>query len=180
MADVFRRSLLGGVAALTAGAALAQGGSLHDFSLTSLEGEPLPLAAWRDQPVLVVNTASFCGYTPQFAGLQALADRYAARGLVVLGVPSNDFNQEAADAQRVRAICDAQFGITFPMTGISSVRGPGAIPLFRWLAEQGGGPPRWNFHKYLVARDGVTVRGFATGVEPGSPAMRRAVEAALG
>lgn len=178
MVDFSRRTVLAGL--VTAGSAQALGVSLYDFSLTSLEGDPLPLSAWRGRPVLVVNTASFCGYTPQFTGLQALADRFEPRGLVVLGVPSNDFNQEAADARRVRAICDAQFGITFPMAGISHVRGPRAIPLFRWLAEQGGGPPRWNFHKYLVARDGTTVRGFVTGVEPQSNAMLRAVEATFG
>ncbi|WP_431285891.1 glutathione peroxidase [Humitalea sp. 24SJ18S-53] len=161
-------------------AAQAQPGSFYEFTLTSLEGEALPLAAWRGRPVLVVNTASFCGYTPQFAGLQVLADRFAARGLVVLGVPSNDFNQEAGDASRVRAICDTHFGITFPMAAIGHVRGPRAMPLFRWLAERGGGAPRWNFHKFLVARDGLAVRGFVTNVEPGSPGMLRAVDAALG
>ncbi len=178
MVDVSRRVLLAG--AVIAGPAAAQAASVYDFTLTALEGDPLPLSAFRGRPMLIVNTASFCGYTPQFTGLQKLADRFEDRGLVVLGVPSNDFNQEAADARRVRQICDGQFGITFPMGSISAVRGPRAIPLFRFLAERGGGPPRWNFHKYLVARDGVTVRGFVTGTEPESLAMLRAVEAVSG
>ena len=98
---------------------------------------------------------------------------------VVLGVPSNDFNQESADNAAIREFCDGQFGIEFPMAALSHVRGPQAIPLFRWLAARGGGEPRWNFHKYLVARDGRAVRSFATRVEPESAEMLTALEAAL-
>jgi glutathione peroxidase len=127
----------------------------------------------------VVNTASFCGHTPQYAALQRLHERYQGRGLVVLGVPSNDFNQEAASNQQVREFCDAQFGIEFPMAAISHVKGPEAHPFFRWAAERGGGEPRWNFHKYLVARDGRGVRGFATRVTPDSIELLRAIDSAL-
>ena len=176
MAEFARRAAL---VFLSGGAAMADTPGFYDFTLPALEGGSLPLAAWRGRPVLVVNTASFCGYTPQYEGLQALADRFAGQGLVVLGVPSNDFNQESAEAEKVRAFCDTQFGITFPLAAISQVRGAGAVPLFRWLAERGGGPPRWNFHKYLVGRDGMTVQGFVTAVEPESAMLLGAVRTAV-
>ena len=111
--------------------------------------------------MLVVNTASFCGYTPQYAGLQKLHEKYGPRGLVVLGVPSQDFNQESSDNKKIKDFCDANYNVEFPMTTVSHVRGAQAAPVYAFLAERGGGPPRWNFHKYLVGRDGRTVRGFA-------------------
>lgn len=175
MADVARRALLAAPLLMAA----APGPDAWSFRFPSLEGGEHDLAAWRGRVLLVVNTASFCGFTPQYAALQRLHDRYRERGLVVLGVPSNDFNQEAGSNQQVREFCDAQFGIDFPMAAISSVRGAQAHPFFRWAAERGGREPRWNFHKYLVARDGRSVRGFATRVAPDSAEMIRAIEAAL-
>jgi glutathione peroxidase len=150
------------------------------FRIPAIEGGEHDFAAWRGRVLLVVNTASFCGFTPQYAALQRLHERYAARGLVVLGVPSNDFNQESGTNAQVREFCDAQFGIEFPMAGLSRVRGVQAHPFFRWAGARAGGEPRWNFHKYLVARDGRRVQGFATSVAPDSPAMVRAIEDALG
>jgi glutathione peroxidase len=150
------------------------------FRFTSLDGGELDLSAWRGRALLVVNTASFCGFTPQYAALQRVHERYQARGLVVLGVPSNDFNQEAGTNRQVREFCDAQFGIDFPMAGLTRVRGVQAHPFFRWAGARAGGEPRWNFHKYLVARDGRRVQGFATSVEPESRAIVQAIEAALG
>ena len=175
MADASRRAILAAPLLMAA----APGSDVYGFRLPSLEGGELDLAAWRGRVLLVVNTASFCGYTPQYAALQRLHDRFQARGLTVLGVPSNDFNQESADNRQIREFCDAQFGIEFPMAALSHVRGPQAIPLFRWLAARGGGEPRWNFHKYLVGRDGRTVRGFATGVEPESTEMVQKIEMTL-
>jgi glutathione peroxidase len=176
MADASRRAILAAPLLMAASPATTDAWS---FRIPSLEGGEHDLAVWRGRVLLVVNTASFCGYTPQYAALQRLHDRFEARGLTVLGVPSNDFNQESADNRQIREFCDAQFGIEFPMAALAHVRGRQAIPLFRWLAAQGGGEPRWNFHKYLVARDGRTVRGFATGVEPGSTEMVQAIEASL-
>lgn len=175
MGDVRRRILL--ASPLLMAAAPAQ--TAYDFTLDALEGGALPLAAFRGKALLVVNTASFCGYTPQYAALQRLHERFEARGFAVLGVPSNDFNQESPDAARIRQFCDTMYGITFPMAALTRVRGREAHPFFAWLAAQAGGPPRWNFHKFLVARDGVAVRSFATAVEPESIALVRAVEAAL-
>lgn len=171
-----RRALLLGMGAMTAADAAQDA---WGFTLTRLEGGAMPLAEFRGRALLVVNTASLCGFTPQYEGLQRLADRFEARGLTVLGVPSNDFNQEHADARRVREFCDTMFGITFPMAGLTTVRGPRADPFFTWLAARGGGAPAWNFHKYLVARDGLRVQGFPTRVAPEAPALLRAVEAEL-
>ena len=169
--------ILGG--ALMAGDALAASASLYDFRMEAIEGGPLALSDYRGKVVLVVNTASFCGYTPQYAGLQALHEKYGPRGLVVLGVPSQDFNQESSDNRKIKDFCEANYNVEFPMTTVSRVRGAQAAPLYAFLAERGGGPPRWNFHKYLVARDGRTVRGFATQTGPDSRELVRAIEAAL-
>ncbi|NOG73191.1 glutathione peroxidase [Roseicella sp. DB1501] len=180
MAELGRRTglLLGG-ALMAGGAGSAAGQSLADFTMEAIEGGPLPLAQYRGRPVLVVNTASFCGFTPQYAGLQRLHERYGPRGLVVLGVPSQDFNQESSDNKAIKEFCDATYNVEFPMTTVSAVRGPRAVPLYRFLAERGGGPPGWNFHKYLVARDGRAVQGFATRVAPDAPELLAAIEAAL-
>jgi glutathione peroxidase len=178
MADATRRALL--ALPLMASAATAAEPDAYGFRFPALEGGELDLGAWRGRVLLVVNTASFCGYTPQYAALQRLHERFQARGLVVLGVPSNDFNQEAGTNREVREFCDAQFGIDFPMAAISHVRGTQAHPFFRWAAARAGGEPRWNFHKYLVARDGRSVRGFATRVTPDGIELTRAIESALG
>lgn len=181
MADVSRRCVLAAplLMAATATAAAAPAGSVFDFRLDSLDGGPLSLADFTGKALLVVNTASFCGFTPQYEGLQKLHERYQSRGFAVIGVPSNDFHQESSDASKIREFCETVYGITFPLSSMSHVRGPQAIPLFAWLAARAGGPPRWNFHKYLVARDGVSVRAFATAVEPDSAVLLRGVAAAL-
>ena len=173
---VERRALLAGLA--VSPAAMAAGTDAFGFSFEAIEGGPMPLAQYRGRVMLVVNTASFCGYTPQYAALQRLHERYEARGLTVIGVPSTDFNQESTDARQVRQFCDAMFGITFPITAINRVRGAQAHPFFAWAAREAG-PVRWNFHKYLVSRDGRRVQGFSTQTEPEAPALIRAVEAAL-
>ena len=171
-----RRTLLAGLAFSVP--ALAGTPDAFGFTFEAIEGGPLPLAQFRGRVMLVVNTASFCGFTPQYAALQKLHERHETRGLTVIGVPSTDFNQESTDARRVREFCDAMFGITFPITAINRVRGANAHPFFAWAAREAG-PVRWNFHKYLVSRDGRRVQGFSTQTAPDSPAMTRAMEAAL-
>ena len=136
-----RRAVLVLGGGLMAGDAMAAGASFYDFRLEAIEGGPLDLGGFRGKPVLVVNTASFCGYTPQYAGLQKLHEKYAARGLVVLGVPSQDFNQESSDNKKIKDFCDANYNVEFPMTTVSHVRGAQAAPVFAFLAERGGGPP---------------------------------------
>lgn len=179
MAEVARRALLASPLLMAAPVAFAAAPAAFDFVLPRLEGGDMPLAEFRGRALLVVNTASFCGFTPQYAALQRLHDRFEARGFAVIGVPSNDFRQENTDNRAIRQFCDTMFGITFPMAALTPVRGQGAHPLYAWLAAQAGGPPRWNFHKFLVARDGRAVRAFPTATEPEAPVLIRAVEAAL-
>ena len=133
---------------------------------------------FRGRPVLIVNTASHCGFTPQFSGLEALYQEYKDRGLVLLGVPSNDFRQAAKDEESAARICYVNYGVTFPMVSRQAVRGPDAHPLFRELGRAAG-PPTWNFNKYLVDRDGNVVRRFDSSVEPMSAELREAVESVL-
>ncbi|MFN9090541.1 MAG: glutathione peroxidase [Alphaproteobacteria bacterium] len=170
-----RRALL----ALPLMAAAPAPATAWDFRFPALEGGEHDLAAWRGRVLLVVNTASFCGFTGQYAALQRLHEAQEAAGLVVLGVPSNDFNQESQDGRKIKEFCDAQFGITFPMAALSRVRGPEAHPFYRWAASRAGGEPRWNFHKYLVSRDGRQVQGFPARVDPDSPTLKRALEVSL-
>jgi glutathione peroxidase len=179
MAELPRRTAIILAGALMAGEAMAAEPTAFDFRMEAIEGGPLDLGAFRGRPMLVVNTASFCGYTSQYAGLQRLHERYGPRGLVVLGVPSQEFNQESGDNARIKEFCETNYNVGFPMTALARLRGPEAAPLYAFLAERGGGSPRWNFHKYLVARDGRAVRGFPTRTGPEAPELLHAIEAAL-
>ena len=154
--------------------------SAHDFDFTSIDGEALPLAEYRGKPVLVVNTASECGFTPQYAGLQSLWTSYRGRGLVVLGVPSNDFGQqEPGDDSQIKQFCDTNYGVDFPMTAKVPVLGGKAHPFYRWIESEYGeaAAPRWNFHKYLIAPDGELAGMWPSKVEPTSREIVAAVEA---
>ncbi len=154
----------------------------HDFDFTSIEGEPLPLSSFRDKAVLVVNTASACGLTPQYAGLEALWSKYRDQGLVVLGVPSNDFGaQEPGTEGEIKDFCETRFSVDFPMTSKTVVKGDEAHPFYRW-AQQGlgeAGEPKWNFHKILVGRDGRLVGGFGSRTEPDDPGLLSAIESSI-
>lgn len=150
----------------------------HTFSFTSIEGEPLAMASFAGKTVLVVNTASRCGYTGQYEGLQALYDRYRERGLVVLGVPSNDFRQELDSAEKVKTFCEVTYGIDFPMTDIVHVKGTEAHPLFAWMAGQGA-EPGWNFHKFLIGPDGALIGDFATRTRPDDSGLVGRIETSL-
>lgn len=139
--------------------------SAHDFSFESIDGGALNLADFAGRPVLVVNTASRCGYTPQYEGLQALWQQYRERGLMVLGVPSDDFNQELSSEAAVKEFCSVNFAIDFPMTAITNVKGRDAHPFFAWAAEQQGAPG-WNFNKYLVGPDGALLGHWGSSTKP--------------
>jgi glutathione peroxidase len=141
----------------------------YRFQFVSIDGESLPLDAWRGRPVLVVNTASFCGYTPQYSDLEVLWQRYRDRGLVVLGVPSNDFGrQEPGSADEIKQFCTTNYAVDFPLTEKSRVIGGEAHPFYRWVADNLGeaGTPRWNFHKYLVGPDGQLAGAWPAQVAP--------------
>lgn len=155
-----------------------------DTTVTTLEGESVDLARYRGKPLLIVNTASKCGYTPQYEGLQTLYERYGDRGLVVLGFPSPDFaDQEFETGAEIKNFCQRNFGVTFPMFARGHVKGPEAQPLFRTLTEDA--PPalrgeiQWNFTKFLIGADGQILARFEPPVEPLDPELVAAVEAAL-
>lgn len=130
------------------------------------------------KPLVVVNTASHCGFAPQFTGLEALYQRYKSQGLEVLGVPSNDFKQESADTSETAKVCFINYGVTFAMSEPQRVSGDEAVPLFRQLAEQSSAP-RWNFYKYVVGRDGKVIASFSSLTKPDSEDLIEAVEKAI-
>ncbi|WP_353198297.1 glutathione peroxidase [Sandarakinorhabdus sp.] len=170
-------------AALTALVAAAPGPqSLHEFNLKTIDGKPMPMAQYKGKVVLLVNTASMCGFTPQYEGLQQLHDSYKAKGFTVIGVPSGDFgDQEYGSNSEVKQFCESKFGIKFPMTEKAVVKGAKAIPVYKWAANTLGESqtPQWNFHKYLIGKDGKLIAAFGTKTTPTSPEVMAAVAKAL-
>lgn len=158
------------------GAMAAENGT----TFNSIDGGTLDLADWAGRPVLVVNTASQCGFTPQYRGLQELYDTYREAGLVVLAVPSDDFNQELEDAGAVKDFCEINYGLDLPMTDITPVRGAEAHPFYRAVKDQTGFSPRWNFNKVLIGPDGAVLETWGATTRPTARPIIRAVEAALG
>ncbi|MGQ2980683.1 MAG: glutathione peroxidase [Polaromonas sp.] len=150
----------------------------HSF-LRLQDEKPQALCQYSGKVLVVVNTASFCGFTSQYAGLEALYAKYRDKGLVVLGFPSNDFSQESGSNQDIANFCENTFGVKFPMFAKSAVTGKSANPLYRQLAERTGSAPRWNFHKYVVSRDGLEISSFGSSVTPGSPAFLQEIEKKL-
>ena len=140
---------------------------------------PQSLCQYSGKVLLVVNTASFCGFTSQYEGLEALHAKYAARGLVVMGFPSNDFNQESDDKAKIAELCFNTYGVKFPMFAPSQVTGRDANVLFAGLAQATGQPPKWNFHKYVVDRQGKPVAAYPSRVAPGDATLVAAIEKAL-
>ncbi len=145
----------------------------------SIDGGTLSLSDWRGQPVLVVNTASQCGFTGQYAGLQKLQDIYGAEGLVVLAVPSDSFNQELETASEVKEFCELNYDLTLPMADITPVTGPQAHPFYKEVAAETGFVPGWNFNKILLSPEGEVVATFGSTTRPDSRKLRRQVEALL-
>lgn len=142
--------------------------------------KPVDLCRYAGKVVIAVNTASQCGFTPQYAGLEQLYRRYKDRGLVILGFPANDFGQQEPGSNRqIAEFCQANFGVSFPMLAKTSVIGPGAHPLFADLAKRSGSAPAWNFHKYVVDRRGEKVAAFASRVEPSDRQMVSLIERLL-
>ena len=157
-------------------------GTAHDFAFESIDGGDLNMSDYAGKAVLVVNTASYCGYTKQYDGLQALWDARQDEGLVVLGVPSNDFGaQEPGSEEEISSFCSTKFSVDFPMTAKQTVIGGEAHPFYRWVvAEAGeGAAPKWNIHKYLVGPDGALAGAFPSKVEPMSAQLKGEIEALL-
>ena len=155
--------------------------SFHDFSIESISGGDIKLADYKNKVVLLVNTASQCGFTPQYAGLQKIYDRYKDDGLVVLGVPSDDFNQELSSDDDVKKFCEIRYGVNFPLTSIQKIKGESAHPLYKWISGNTSviGQPRWNFHKYLISKEGQILNWFSSMTSPTSEGLLNQVEQAL-
>jgi glutathione peroxidase len=154
--------------------------SAYTFAFKALDGSDMPLAAYAGHPILIVNTASLCGYTPQYAGLQALWARYKDRGLIVLGIPSNDFGgQEPGSASEIGQTA-GEYHVTFPLAAKTTVKGASAHPFYAWAARlRPLEAPRWNFHKYLIGRDGTLRASFTSAVEPADTRIVTAIEKEL-
>ena len=154
----------------------------HSFSFTSIEGGPLALSSYKGKAVLLVNTASECGLTPQYKGLEALWQAYRGKGLVVLGVPSNDFGaQEPGSETEIQSFCQVRYGVDFPLTKKEHVVGAAAHPLYQWIARElgEGAAPVWNFHKYLIGKDGSLKAVFNPKVLPESTELKAAIDEVL-
>jgi glutathione peroxidase len=153
--------------------------SLHDLTAETIDHKPQPLRDYQGRVLLVVNTASECGATPQYAGLEELWREYKERGLAVLGFPSNDFGaQEPGTEAEIKSFCSANYKVTFPLFAKVGTKGPEQSPVYGFLTAKHG-EPKWNFHKYLVGKNGEVIRAFATSVEPNDAGLRAAIEAAL-
>lgn len=172
------------VMAMTTAAAFPAS-SVHDFTMKSIDGSPAPLAAYKGKVLLLVNVASQCGYTPQYAGLQSLYAKYKDQGLVIIGIPANNFGgQEPGTNEEIKAFCSRTYNVTFPIMAKVSVKGSDATPLYQYLTDKNanpaiGGDVKWNFTKFLVGKDGKPVRRFESGVSPDSPEMAAEIEKAL-
>ena len=186
-----RRQMMATLAAVAAGAPLVANRAqaqvamsritAYGFSFPGLKGGDIRLSDFAGKPLLVVNTASLCGFTPQYAGLQEIWTRFRERGLMVIGVPSNDFGgQEPGGATDISQTTEQTYHVTFPITGKTSVKGPAAHPFYKWAAtERPADLPSWNFHKYLVGRDGYIADAFSSRVEPTDTRVVTAISRAL-
>jgi glutathione peroxidase len=190
MAMINRRTMLtaalAAVAApVTTPTALAQAPmsriTAYAFSFKALDGGDIRLAEYTGRPMLIVNTASLCGYTPQYAGLQELWTEFHDRGLMIIGVPSNDFGgQEPGGATEIAETANHQYGVTFPITAKAVVKGPNAHPFYKWAADaRPKDVPRWNFHKYLIGGDGYIAAVFPETVEPSDTRIKTAIARSL-
>jgi len=174
------------VASVLALTTLTSGGtpmSVHDFKVKTIDGKEASLSDYKGKAVLIVNTASECGYTPQYAGLEALYEKYRSRGFTVLGFPSNDFGaQEPGTNAEIKKFCELRYKTTFPLFSKIPVKGPDADPLYKYLTGlpgKQGGPVTWNFNKFLVGPDGKVIEHFDSKVEPMSPELTSKLEQAL-
>lgn len=177
---------IGGVMVMNSAEAQQTQANAHQFTFETLAGEPMPLVDYKGKVLLIVNTASQCGFTKQYTGLEQLYQKYKDQGLVVIGVPCNQFGgQEPGTAEKIKAFTQEKYGITFPMTAKYEVNGDNAHPFFAWIAKEArqflvfSNAPKWNFHKYLIGKDGEYITNFGSPVEPMSEKMTRSIEAAL-
>jgi glutathione peroxidase len=168
-----------------AAAAMAADRTVHDFTLNSIDGQPAPLAAYKGKVVLLVNVASRCGFKPQYTALESTYEKYRNRGLVIVGIPANNFGaQEPGTNQEIKTFCSSKFHVTFPMMAKVSVKGDDITPLYQFLTDKAtnphtGGEIQWNFTKFLIGPDGRVITRFEPEVTPDSPQVTSAIERAL-
>jgi glutathione peroxidase len=181
-----RKLILTLIVFLAAGATAAHAKSIYDFTMKSIDGQQVSLKTFSGKVVLLVNVASRCGFTPQYAGLEALYEKYKDRGLVIVGIPANNFgSQEPGTNEEIKKFCSSKYNVSFPMMAKVSVLGEDETPLYQFLTDKGqdpqfGGDIKWNFTKFLVDRNGKLVARFEPNVTPDSPEVQAAVESALG
>ncbi len=181
-----RKLILSLIVFLAAGATAAHAASIYDFTMKSIDGQPVSLKTYSGKVVLLVNVASKCGFTPQYAGLEALYEKYKDRGLVIVGIPANNFgSQEPGTNDEIKKFCSSKYNVSFPMMAKVSVLGDDKTPLYQFLTDksqdpQFGGDIKWNFTKFLVDRKGNLVARFEPNVTPDSPEVQTAIESALG
>ncbi len=166
-------------------ATILNAASIYDYTLTSIDGKSTPLSSFKGKVVMLVNVASRCGYTPQYAGLESLYEKYKAQGFAIVGIPANNFmSQEPGTNAEIKKFCKSKYDVQFPMMSKVSVKEPDQAPLYQYLTSkqqnsQTGGPIQWNFTKFLVGRDGQIVARFEPAVTPSDPALTSAVTKAL-
>ena len=153
----------------------------YDFKINSITGDQIDLKDFKGKPILIVNTASYCGFTKQYNGMQELWEKYRDRGLIVLGVPSNSFNQEKSDNSAVKEFCEVNFNINFPLTEITDVKGDNAHEIYKWAMNNHGKSaiPKWNFHKILIGKDGKIVDTFVSFTNPTSKKVTKIIDKIL-
>ena len=159
--------------------------TVHDFTLNSIDGQPAPLAAYKGKVVLLVNVASKCGFTPQYSALESTYEKYKDRGVVIVGIPANNFGaQEPVSNQEIKTFCSSKYHVTFPMMAKVSVKGDDITPLYQFLTDkssnpQSGGEIKWNFTKFLIGPDGRVIARFEPEITPDSPLVTSAIEKAF-
>ena len=175
-------TLAGGLSIGALAADAPTSGDAYQFTFTSIDGKPMSMADFKGKTVLVVNTASQCGFTPQYTALEAVYKKYKDKGLVVVGVPSNDFGgQEPGSNAEIKKFCEGNYDVDFPLTTKYDVKGPDAHPFYQWAATTGGDAavPKWNFHKLLIDKNGNLVAEFPTKTKPDAPDVTQAIETSL-
>jgi glutathione peroxidase len=154
--------------------------SVYEFTMNSIDGQPLPLSSFKGQVLLIVNVASFCGFTPQYEQLEAVYEKYKDQGLVVAGFPANNFGaQEPGTNEEIKTFCSRKYNVKFPIYSKISVKGPDKAPLYQYLTDTAGGEIKWNFTKFLIDRNGKVIARFESPVKPDSPEVIAAIEKAL-
>ena len=172
------KNIIGAICLMSAG--LFGASSVYEFTMNSIDGQPLPLSSFKGKVLLIVNVASFCGFTPQYEQLEAVYEKYKDQGFVIAGFPANNFGaQEPGTNEEIKTFCTRKYNVKFPIYSKISVKGPDKAPLYQYLTETAGGEIKWNFTKFLIDRNGKIIARFESPVKPDSPEVIAAIEKAM-